>query len=149
LSFIKYSIISALLVLLYFIWLDKNYFYNSFLTQKDKNTGLIKQLKDLNQKLQNKQEEIKKLQKEIQKIKSKKVVVYKKRKEKKKVIKIILPKENIDYSKIISKEKYNFLDDKKTTIKDSEDDLKIIPSISFDKEKQEIDAVKVNIKTKF
>jgi len=149
LSFIKYSIISALLVLLYFIWLDKNYFYNSFLTQKDKNTGLIKQLKDLNQKLQNKQEEIKKLQKEIQKIKSKKVVVYKKRKEKKKVIKIILPKENIDYSKIISKEKYNFLDDKKTTIKDGEDDLKIIPSISFDKEKQEIDAVKVNIKTKF
>ena len=148
-SFIKYSIISALLVLLYFIWLDKNYFYNSFLTQKDKNTGLIKQLKDLNQKLQNKQEEIKKLQKEIQKIKSKKVVVYKKRKEKKKVIKIILPKENIDYSKIISKEKYNFLDDKKTTIKDGEDDLKIIPSISFDKEKQEIDAVKVNIKTKF
>jgi len=149
LSFIKYSIISALLVLLYFIWLDKNYFYNSFLTQKDKNTELIKQFKDLNQKLQNKQEEINKLQKEIQKIKSKKVVVYKKRKEKKKVIKIILPKENIDYSKIISKEKYNFLDDKKTTIKDGEDDLKIIPSISFDKEKQEIDAVKVNIKTKF
>ncbi len=148
-SFIKYSIISALLVLLYFIWLDKNYFYNSFLTQKDKNTELIKQFKDLNQKLQNKQEEINKLQKEIQKIKSKKVVVYKKRKEKKKVIKIILPKENIDYSKIISKEKYNFLDDKKTTIKDGEDDLKIIPSISFDKEKQEIDAVKVNIKTKF
>jgi hypothetical protein len=144
LSFIKYSIISALLVLLYFVWLDKNYFYNSFKTQKEKNTQLTKQIKLLNNKLQQKQEEIQKLIKEKKDL----LHIQKKVKNNKKVIKIILPKDDLNYSNIIPNEKYDFIDNKNTIIKDDEDDLKIIPSISLDEENK-VDAVKVNIETKF
>ena len=143
-SFIKYSIISALLVLLYFVWLDKNYFYNSFKTQKEKNTQLTKQIKLLNNKLQQKQEEIQNLIKEKKDL----LHIQKKVKNNKKVIKIILPKDDLNYSNIIPNEKYDFIDNKNTIIKDDEDDLKIIPSISLDEENK-VDAVKVNIETKF
>ena len=139
---LKYSIISVLLVILYFIWLDKNYFYNSFFNQKEKNLQLINEIKLLNKKLLNQQEDIKKLKKQ----KQKKIIVYKNKKEKK-AIKIILPKNNIDYSKLIPKEEYNFMDNKNTKIQNDKK-VKIMPSITLDEENK-VDTIKVNIKTKF
>ena len=136
---LKYSIISVLLVILYFIWLDKNYFYNSFSNQKEKNLQLINEIKLLNKKLLDQHEDIKKLKKQ----KQKKIIVYKN----KKAIKIILPKNNIDYSKLIPKEEYNFMDNKNTKQKNDEK-VKIMPSITLDEENK-VDTIKVNIKTKF
>jgi hypothetical protein len=140
LKILKYSIISVLLVILYFIWLDKNYFYNSFSNQKEKNLKLINEIKLLNKKLLNQEEDIKKLKKQ------KKIIIYKNKKAKK-AIKIILPKNNIDYSKLIPKEEYDFMDNKKTKIK-IEETVKIVPSITLDEENK-VDTIKVNIKTKF
>ena len=139
---LKYSIISVLLVILYFIWLDKNYFYNSFSNQKEKNLQLINEIKLLNKKLLDQHEDIKKLKKQ----KQKKIIVYKNKKAKK-AIKIILPKNNIDYSKLIPKEEYDFIDNKNTKIK-NEETVKIVPSITLDEENN-VDTIKVNIKTKF
>jgi len=142
LKILKYSIISVLLVILYFIWLDKNYFYNSFSNQKEKNLQLINEIKLLNKKLLDQHEDIKKLKKQ----KQKKIIVYKNKKAKK-AIKIILPKNNIDYSKLIPKEEYDFIDNKNTKIK-NEETVKIVPSITLDEENN-VDTIKVNIKTKF
>ena len=141
LSFIKYSVISILLVVLYFVWLDKNYFSNSLENKKEQNSRLVTKNKLLNNKLLNKNNEIEKLKL----LKQKKVIVYKKAKQK--VIKIILPTDNIDYSKIIKKEKYDFIYNKNIKQKE-EENIKITPSITFDEENN-VDTVKVNIKTKF
>ena len=139
---LKYSIISVLLVILYFIWLDKNYFHNSFSNQKEKNLKLKTEIKLLNKKLLNQQEDIKKLKKQ----KQKKIIVYKNKKAKE-AIRIILPKNNIDYSKIIPKEEYDFMDNKNTKIK-NEETVRIIPSITLDEENK-VDVIQLNIKTKF
>jgi len=142
LKILKYSIISVLLVILYFIWLDKNYFHNSFSNQKEKNLKLKTEIKLLNKKLLNQQEDIKKLKKQ----KQKKIIVYKNKKAKE-AIRIILPKNNIDYSKIIPKEEYDFMDNKNTKIK-NEETVRIIPSITLDEENK-VDVIQLNIKTKF
>jgi hypothetical protein len=146
LSFIKYSIISVLLVVLYFVWLEKNHFYNSFLNLKEQNNKLQTQIKLLDKELLTQKENIKKLKLQ----KQKKVIVYKQAKTKhKKVVKIILPKDNINYSQIIPKQKYDILQkDLKSTIEQKDDDIKITPSITFN-EKKEVDAIKLDIKTKF
>jgi len=145
LSFIKYSVISILLVVLYFVWLDKNYFSNSYKNQRNNNSQLQKQIKILNQQLLIKDNEIKKLKL----LKQKEVIIYKKVKQKnKKAIKIILPKNNIDYSKIIPKEDYNFIDKNKVKNTKESDKVKITPSVTFD-DQNNVDTIKVNIKTKF
>ena len=140
---LKYSIISVLLVILYFLWLEKNYFYNSLNNTNQKNISLNNQIKSLNNKLIQKQNDIKKLkQKEkIAKLKEKNKV-------EKKVIKIILPKNDIDYSKIIPKEEYNLEENYYNKKINKKDDIKIVPSITLD-EQNNVDIIKVNIKTKF
>jgi len=143
LRILKYSIISVLLVILYFLWLEKNYFYNSLNNTNQKNISLNNQIKSLNNKLIQKQNDIKKLkQKEkIAKLKEKNKV-------EKKVIKIILPKNDIDYSKIIPKEEYNLEENYYNKKINKKDDIKIVPSITLD-EQNNVDIIKVNIKTKF
>jgi len=105
------------------MWLEKNYFYNSFNIQNQQNSILSSKYNQLKNKF-NEQEN------------------------KQKVIKIILPKNDIDYAKIIPKEDYSFME-KNNSKKVNNNSIKIIPSITFDKEKKVINSLKVNIKTKF
>ena len=120
--------------MLYFTWLDKNNFYNSFNIQKQENSILTSKFNQLKKKIKEQKNQIEKLKNNIN--------------NKQKAIKIILPKNDIDYTKIIPKEDYSFIDKNDSKIV-NDNDIKIIPSITFDKEKKEIDSFQINIKTKF
>ena len=123
------------------MWLEKNYFHNSFTKINNQYSTLSQKLKELKKKLEEKENNLKIL-KDLNQTKQIK-------KTEQKVIKIILPTNEIDYSKIIPKEDYNFLDENKIKNNNKNAKIKIIPSVTFDKEKKEIDTIKVNIKTKF
>jgi len=120
------------------MWLKENYFYNSFEKLNSEKIILLNKLESLKLKITKQENDIKLLKETNQTIQIKQ-----------KVIKIILPEHDINYSQIIPKEDYSFLENDKTKDNKKESNIKILPSIIFDKEKKEIDTIKIDIKTKF
>ena len=127
LKFIKYFLIVILSIGLYFTWL-----------QKDKFEATSEKLKTKTDKLK---EKIKQLKLDI--INSKQLNLEQKE------LNIILPKDKIDYSKIIPKINYDNID-LKLTNKDEkkEDNIQISPNISLD-EGNKIEKIEVKVQTKF
>ena len=132
--FIKYVLIIILAIGLYFTWL-----------QRDKFEAKIKKLQTKIDKLHN---QTKKLKQKLQSVKQvKKIKVDKNQSIK--TIKIVLPNNKIDYSKVIPKVDYNLNLNKMNLDTKQSEKVKILPSITLDKQTHKIDKIEVNIKTKF
>jgi len=129
-KFVKYITIIILSIGLYFTWLQKDKFENTTLKLKEKTQKLKQKIQNLKNDLE--EQYSKKNHQTIQPIQP---------------IKIILPKEKIDYLDIIPKINYTDLDLKKIEDKNNEN-IKITPNITFD-ENKDIDKIEVKIQTKF
>ena len=130
---VKYIAIIILSIGLYFTWLQKDKFENKSLELKEKT-------QELKQKIQT-------LKKDLEKQYSKKIEKTIPQNQPIKTIKIILPKEQIDYLDIIPDVNYSDFNLKKVEKIDDED-IKITPNIRFDDNK-DIDKIELKIQTKF
>ena len=132
-KFIKYILIIILSIGLYFTWLQKDKFEAKVKKLQVTIDKLHTQTKKLKQNLQNIKQNTKKEDDKNRSIKT---------------IKIILPNNKIDYSKLIPKQDYN-ISLKPITNKKKNENTKILPSVELDKKTHKIEKIEVNIRTKF
>ncbi len=150
--FIRYSLITTLVVGLYLLW-NENQSLKSTLLQV---TNQLSVANEHNQKLQqiilqNKQTSKTQSTQKVEKVdeKSKDIAEIKEQitKTNSKKIVIVLPENEKNYAKVIPNIDYKNIPLEKTTQK--EENLKISPEVFIDKDEKKINGGKINIETKF